>query len=105
MFLRNWEPPPEFILTRWQFLTGGDDMDKNVGGYDRIGRFVIGGVLLVAGIAGYAGMLRVAVGPLPQALLALILVLIGAILLVTGYSQKCPINSLLGLNTHESRSR
>lgn len=80
-------------------------MDKNVGGYDRIGRFMIGGVLLVAGIAGYAGMLRVAVGPLPQALLALILVLIGAILLVTGYIQKCPINSVLGMNTYESRSR
>jgi hypothetical protein len=80
-------------------------MDKNVGGYDRVGRLVIGGVLLVAGIAGYAGMLRVAVGPFPQGLLALVLVLIGAILLVTGYIQKCPIHSVLGMNTHESRSR
>ncbi|MFC6942447.1 DUF2892 domain-containing protein [Salinirubellus sp. GCM10025818] len=80
-------------------------MDKNVGGYDRIGRFVVGAVFLVAGIAGYAGMLRVAVGPVPQALLALMLVLIGAILLATGYIQKCPINSVLGMNTYESRSR
>ena len=80
-------------------------MDKNVGGYDRVGRLVIGGVLLVTGIAGYAGMLRVAVGPSPQGLLALLLVLIGAILLVTGYIQKCPIHSVLGMNTHESRSR
>jgi hypothetical protein len=80
-------------------------MNKNVGGYDRIGRFVIGAVLLVGGIVGYAGVLRVAVGPIPQALMALILVLIGAILLVTGYTQKCPINSILGMNTCSPRSR
>lgn len=30
-------------------------MKKNVGGFDRIARLVIGPVLLVAGIAGYAG--------------------------------------------------
>ena len=80
-------------------------MNKNVGGYDRIGRFVIGAVLLVAGVVGYAGPLRVAVGPLPQALTALLLVLIGAILLVTGYTQKCPINSLLGVDTCPARGR
>jgi hypothetical protein len=80
-------------------------MHKNVGGYDRIGRFVIGAVLLVAGIVGYAGMLRVAVGPVPQALMALILVLIGVVLLVTGYTQKCPLNSLLGVDTCPARSR
>lgn len=80
-------------------------MEKNVGGYDRLGRFVIGALLVVAGIAGYTGMLRVAVGPVPQALMALILVLIGAILVVTGYTQKCPINSMLKTNTYRSRSR
>lgn len=76
------------------------NMEKNVGGYDRLGRFVIGGLLLVVGIAGYIGMLRVAIGPVPQALMALILVLIGVILLVTGYTQKCPINSMLKMNTY-----
>jgi len=80
-------------------------MNKNVGGYDRLGRFVLGAVLVVAGIAGYAGIVRVAVGPLPQALAALLLVLIGAILLVTGYTRKCPINSVIGMNTFRSRSR
>jgi len=80
-------------------------MHKNVGGYDRIGRFVIGAALLVAGVVGYAGLLRVAVGPVPQALTALLLVLIGVILLVTGYTQKCPINSLLGVDTCPARSR
>ena len=78
-------------------------MEKNVGGYDRIGRFVIGALLVVGGIAGYAGMLRLAVGPVPQALTALILVLVGVILVVTGYTQKCPINSVLKINTSRSR--
>jgi hypothetical protein len=78
-------------------------MEKNVGGYDRIGRFVIGALLVVGGIAGYAGMLRLAVGPVPQALMALILVLVGVILVVTGYTQKCPINSVLKINTSRSR--
>lgn len=80
-------------------------MEKNVGGYDRTGRFIIGAILVLAGIVGYAGMVRLAVGPIPQALMSLILVLIGAILLVTGYMQKCPINSVLGMNTFRSRSR
>lgn len=80
-------------------------MEKNVSGYDRIGRLVIGAVLLVAGVLGYAGMLRVAVGPVPQALMALLLVLIGVILLGTGYTRKCPINSALGVNTYKARGR
>jgi hypothetical protein len=48
-------------------------------------------------------MLRLAIGPVPQALMALILVLIGVILVVTGYTQKCPINSVLKINTSRSR--
>lgn len=80
-------------------------MEMNVGGYGRLGRFVLGGLLVLAGIAGYAGMVRVAVGPVPQALAALILVVIGAVLLVTGYARKCPINSALGRNTYKPRSR
>ncbi|MFB6132804.1 MAG: DUF2892 domain-containing protein [Halanaeroarchaeum sp.] len=75
-------------------------MEKNVGGYDRIGRFVIGAVLVLVGIVGYVGIVQVAVGPLPQALTSVVLVVIGAILLVTGYVHKCPINSVIGLNTY-----
>jgi hypothetical protein len=86
-------------------LSGEIPMNKNVGGYDRIGRFVVGAVLLVGGVAGYAGLFRIAVGPVPQALMALVLVLIGAVLLVTGYTQKCPINSVLGMNTCAPRGR
>lgn len=75
-------------------------MKKNVGGVDRIARLVIGPILVLAGLAGYAGLLVLAVGPLPQALTSVVVFLIGAILLVTGLVQKCPINLLLGFNTY-----
>lgn len=74
-------------------------MERNVGGYDRIGRYVVGAILVIAAVAGYAGMLRLAVGPVPQTLAAVILLVVGAILLVTGYTQKCPINRALGIST------
>jgi hypothetical protein len=76
-------------------------MQKNVGGIDRIARLVVGPILILAGIAGYAGFLVLAVGPLPQALTAVILFLVSAILLVTGLSQTCPMNRLLGVNTNQ----
>jgi hypothetical protein len=74
-------------------------MNRNVGGMDRNLRLVIGAVLLVAGIAGYAGQLAVAVGPLPQALTAVVLAIVGLVLLVTGSTQRCPINSVAGIDT------
>jgi hypothetical protein len=74
-------------------------MQPNVGGYDRIGRFVVGIVLVALGVGGYAGAIRVAVGPLPQALTAVGLALIGLVLLGTGVTQRCPINSVLGIDT------
>lgn len=76
-------------------------MDKNVGGYDRLARFVIGAVLVLAGGAGYAGALPVAVGPLPQALTSVALVVVGAVLLATGLTRKCVLNSLVGMDTYE----
>lgn len=76
-------------------------MEKNVGGYDRIGRLALGAVLLLAGVAGYAGFVWLAYGPLPQALTSIIAALIGVILLVTGGTQKCPLNSIFGINTCE----
>lgn len=78
-------------------------MKKNVGGTDRVARLVIGPVLILAGIAGYAGLLALAVGPLPQALTAVIVFLVGTILLVTGLVQRCPLNGLLGLNTYRQK--
>ena len=74
-------------------------MEPNVGGVDRTVRLVLGLVLLVLGVAGYAGLVWVAVGPLPQFLTSVLLALLGAVLLVTGLTRQCPINRLLGVDT------
>lgn len=78
-------------------------MEQNVGGYDRIARLAGGMVLLVVGIGGFAvgsaGGVTLAVGPLPQTVAAAILLLAGAVLVVTGYLQQCPINGRLGVDT------
>lgn len=78
-------------------------MNKNVGGMDRPARLVFGPVLLLAGIAGYAGVLALAVGPLPQALTSAIVLLVGAVLLVTGLVRKCPLNRILGFDTYHPK--
>lgn len=69
-------------------------MDKNVGGLDRNARFIIGALLVLAGILIYLDYLALGV------VAAVIAVVVGAILLVTGYMQKCPINQAAGINTH-----
>lgn len=74
-------------------------MKKNVGGMDRIARLAVGPILILAGAAGYVGLLALAVGPLPQALTSVLVFLVGIILLVTGLVQKCPLNRVLGFNT------
>lgn len=78
-------------------------MRKNVGGTDRIARLVIGPVLALAGIAGYAGLLGLAVGPLPQALTSVVVFLVGMILLVTGLVRTCPLNRILGYDTYHRK--
>lgn len=79
-------------------------MQKNVGGTDRIARLVIGPILILAGVAGYAGLLALAVGPVPGALAAGVVLLVGAVLLVTGAVQQCPLNSVLGFNTYRRKT-
>lgn len=74
-------------------------MEKNVGGYDRIARFVAGPILLVVGIAALADLVTLAAGTLGLAI-GVLAVLVGAVFLVTAIIQKCPINSLLGVNTY-----
>lgn len=74
-------------------------MNRNVGGYDRIGRLAIGAILLAVAVAGYAGLVTLAVGPLPQALAAVVVAVVGIILLATGAVQFCPINRALGIDT------
>lgn len=70
-------------------------MNKNVGGIDRTGRIVIGVVLAIAGIAAVAGYWAIG------ATFGAVALAIGAILLVTGTTQKCPINEAAGIDTTE----
>jgi hypothetical protein len=74
-------------------------MEPNVGGMDRRARLVIGVLLMALAGVGYAGAVGLAVGPLPQALTAVGIGLIGLVLLVTGAVQRCPINTVLGIDT------
>ena len=70
-------------------------MNKNVGGLDRTARIVVGGLLVIAGVAGLAELWAVgfAVG--------VIALLVGVILFVTGTTQKCPINETAGIDTRK----
>lgn len=63
-------------------------MKLNVGGYDRIGRFVLGVVLLLVGMAA----------PL-SALWQTVVFVVAGIALVTAVVRFCPANYLLGINT------
>jgi predicted cobalt transporter CbtA len=74
-------------------------MKKNVGGYDRLIRFVVGPVLVAVGLAALAGLFTLAAGT-AGLLLAVVGILVGGVLLVTGYTQKCPLNNLVGLDTY-----
>jgi hypothetical protein len=74
-------------------------MEKNVGGYDRIARFVLGPALIVVGAAALLGLFTIAAGTLGLAI-AVIAVLVGLVLSVTAVTQKCPLNNVLGMNTY-----
>jgi hypothetical protein len=65
-------------------------MKLNVGGYDRIGRIVIGVVLLIVGLAAPIGMTWQVVA-----------LVVAAIALVTAAVRFCPANYFLGINTCE----
>jgi hypothetical protein len=73
-------------------------MNRNVGGYDRIARFILGPLLVIVAAAGFAGYVTVASGLLGAAVLWAAL-LVGAVFLVTATTQKCPLNRVLGLDT------
>ena len=70
-------------------------MKKNVGGIDRTGRIVIGTVLLVAGLAAVAGFWAIG------AVVGVVGLVVGGILLVTGTTQRCPLNEVAGIDTTE----
>lgn len=67
--------------------------ERNVGGLDRTGRLVAGALLVLAAIVVYMGYLGL--GPA----VAVVAPVVGAVLLVTGATQRCPINQAAGSNT------
>jgi hypothetical protein len=74
-------------------------MEKNVGGWDRMVRFVAGPILVAVAVAVLAGGLDIGItGVVGLAITALLLVA-GGIFLVTGMTQKCPANKVAGINT------
>lgn len=69
-------------------------MKRNVGGLDRIGRFIIGMVLLVVGLAA----------PIEMTWRVVALV-IAAIALITAAVRFCPANAILGINTCKEETK
>lgn len=76
-------------------LTGVRLMERNVGGLDRTARLVVGALLAIAGIAVLLGYLEAGTAIGAGA------VVVAAILLATGVTQTCPINSAAGIDTTE----
>lgn len=68
-------------------------MKRNVGGPDRIGRLVVGSIAALAGIGTVTGYWDI--GPVAGGLA----LAVGAILLFTGTTQKCPVNDAAGIDT------
>jgi hypothetical protein len=70
-------------------------MNKNVGGLDRTGRLVGGVVAAIAGVAALTGYWAAG------AVIGGVALVVGAILLVTGTTQQCPLNEAAGIDTTE----
>lgn len=71
-------------------------MQQNVGGYDRLVRLVVGALLILVGVAGYAG--AIAVG----AALSIVILLVGVILAGTGLARTCLFYRLVGFSTADA---
>lgn len=68
-------------------------MEQNVGGMDRTARLVVGPILLLVGIAALAELIP---GGIAAGGVALLL---GLVFTVTGTTQRCILNRLLGVDT------
>jgi uncharacterized membrane protein HdeD (DUF308 family) len=68
-------------------------MERNVGGLDRTVRLVVGPLALLAGLGVLADL--VAATPLVGGAL----LVVGVVLTVTGVTQRCLLNRLLGIDT------
>ena len=69
-------------------------MKCNVGGIDRIGRIVIGIVLIIVGFAAPVEMTW-----------RIVMFVVAAIALVTAIVRFCPANAIFGINTCESTKK
>jgi uncharacterized membrane protein HdeD (DUF308 family) len=71
-------------------------MERNVGDLDRIVRIALGVLVAIAGVAALGGYWAAgaAVGAL--------IVAVGAVLVVTGTTQRCPIYAGAGIDTCEA---
>jgi hypothetical protein len=78
-------------------------MEKNVGGYDRIARLVLGPILAIVGGAQLLGYVTIAAGTLGLAV-GVVAMLVGLVFVATGAVQKCPLNSLLGFDTYRPKT-
>jgi hypothetical protein len=74
-------------------------MEKNVGGYDQLARFVVGPALILVGGAALGGLITLVAGTLGL-VLAGIAVFVGTVLTLTAMTQTCPLNAVVGLNTY-----
>lgn len=74
-------------------------MNQNVGATDRTVRIALGALLVLAGVAGYAGLLGLAWIGIGQALASVVVALIGLVLLATGLARTCLLYSVLGMST------
>ncbi|MDQ2055620.1 DUF2892 domain-containing protein [Halobellus sp. H-GB7] len=75
-------------------------MEKNVGGYDRIARLVLGPVLGIISLAALAGYLSLGFGPLSTGVVAALFGVLSLVFIITGATQQCVLNRVLGLNTY-----
>lgn len=69
------------------------DMEQNVGGLDRTARLVAGPLLLLVGIAVLAEMLEFGT------VVGVAAVVVGAVFLGTGLTQRCLLHRIFGINT------
>jgi len=74
-------------------------MKQNVGGVDRKVRLIAGPLLAAIAAAGLGGVLNIGVTGTAAVVLFGFLLVAGLVFFTTGVTQKCPANSIAGVNT------
>lgn len=77
-------------------------MDRNVGGFDRILRIVVGVGMVVTSMTTV--VLGGSLGESDQIVLAGVTLFVGALLLLTASSRRCMVYGLIGRNTYRAGS-